>query len=179
MPDPGSRVKKIPRSRIRIKKNLSIFIQKVASNLSDIWSGMFIQNPDIDFYPSPTVSRDQKVTGSRIRIRNTAGNRFCVVTTNLGNWWPVPTYSFHVFQVVKFVSPKTPWFVTPPPPHLWLFFHLPFQFCCSFSSFGTSVVNPESCTVLWIRPFLSIRIRIRLWILTVEKDSRGINPLPM
>ncbi len=60
-------------------------------------------------HPGP---QGQKGTGSRIRIRNTEGNRFnyCVVTTILGNRWPVPTYSFHVFQVVKFVpvTPKTP-----------------------------------------------------------------------
>ncbi len=40
--------------------------------LSEIWSGLFIPDPDSDYLPFPEPgSRGQKGTGSRIRIRNT------------------------------------------------------------------------------------------------------------
>jgi hypothetical protein len=62
IPDPGS-----------ASQNLGIFTQKIDSKLSEIWSGMFIPDPDLDFLPIPDPgSRGQKGTGSRIRIRNTA-----------------------------------------------------------------------------------------------------------
>jgi hypothetical protein len=43
--------------------------QRIVSELSEIWSGMFIPDPDLDFYPSriPVPGfRGQKGTGSRI-----------------------------------------------------------------------------------------------------------------
>ncbi len=40
-------------SQIRINKNLSILTQTVVSKLSQIWSGMFIPNPDLYFFPIP------------------------------------------------------------------------------------------------------------------------------
>ena len=48
IPDPGSRVKKIPDPRAGLK-NLSILTQKDVSKLSEVWSGMFILDPDVDF----------------------------------------------------------------------------------------------------------------------------------
>jgi hypothetical protein len=53
-------------------KNLSILTQKSGFHLTEIWSGLFIPDPDHDFtHPG---SRDQKGTGSRIWIRNTAAH---------------------------------------------------------------------------------------------------------
>ncbi len=175
IPDPGSRVKKIPRSRISVKKNLSIFIQKVASNLSEILSGIS-SGIRILIFTHPG-SRDQKVTGSRIRIRNTAGNRFCVVTTNLGNRWLCTYLVFPRLPSRKIRIPENPRFVFP-------CLYISDYFSTSPSNFAVPSAPSETVLwirndVLWIRPFLSIRIRIRLWIRPVEKDSRGINPLPM
>ncbi len=63
IPDPGS-----------ASKNLSTLTQKIVSKLSEIWSGLFIPDPDPGsgswFFNHPG-SRGQKGTGSRIRIRNT------------------------------------------------------------------------------------------------------------
>ncbi len=60
---------------------LSILTQKIVSELSEIWSGLFVPDPDPDFLPIPDPgSRDKKAPGpgsrisdlgSRIRIRNT------------------------------------------------------------------------------------------------------------
>ncbi len=52
MPDPnffhpGSGVKEIPGSA---SKNLSILSQKIVSKLSELWSGMFIPDPDLDVF---------------------------------------------------------------------------------------------------------------------------------
>ncbi len=56
-------------------KNVSILTPKIFSKLSEIWSWLFIPDPDPDFLPIPDPgSRDQKGTGSRIRIRNTELN---------------------------------------------------------------------------------------------------------
>ncbi len=57
-----------PGSQIRIKE-LSIFTWKIVSKLLELWSGLFIPDPD-------PGSRVQKGTGSRIRIRNTASGSF-------------------------------------------------------------------------------------------------------
>jgi hypothetical protein len=52
IPDPG--VKKIPGSgTASASKNLSILTQKCVSKLSEISSGMFIPDPDLDFLPIP------------------------------------------------------------------------------------------------------------------------------
>ncbi len=51
---PGSRVKKVPGSRDRIRisiKELSIWPQDIVSKLSEIWSGKFIPDPDLDLLP--------------------------------------------------------------------------------------------------------------------------------
>ncbi len=80
-----------PGSRIRIfsilnpnffhlgsaSKNISILTQKIGFKvLWNTWSGLFIPDPDPDIFSLPGF-RDQKCTGSRIRIRNTeACNRF-------------------------------------------------------------------------------------------------------
>ncbi len=53
-------------------KNFIILTPKIISKLSEIWSGLFLPNPDPDFLAIPdTWSRGQKSTRSRIRIRNT------------------------------------------------------------------------------------------------------------
>jgi hypothetical protein len=67
----------IPGSRSgSASKILSILTQKIVSKLSEIWSKIFIPDPD----PDPNLdflhildpgSRGQKGTGSRVRIRNT------------------------------------------------------------------------------------------------------------
>ncbi len=47
IPDPGSRVKKMRRSQIRIRiKDSIIFTEQIVSKLSEIWSKMFIPDPD-------------------------------------------------------------------------------------------------------------------------------------
>jgi hypothetical protein len=47
-----SRIQAQKDSRIRIPiKNLSILTQKIVSKLSEIWSGMFIPDPNVDFLP--------------------------------------------------------------------------------------------------------------------------------
>ncbi len=67
-----SRVKKIPSpGSTSASKNRSNFNPKNCfySKLSEIWSGMLIPDPDLDFYPSRIPnpgSRGQKGTGSRI-----------------------------------------------------------------------------------------------------------------
>ncbi len=44
----------------------------MVAKLSEIWSELFIPDPDTDFLPIPDPgSRGQKGTGSWIRIRNT------------------------------------------------------------------------------------------------------------
>ncbi len=54
-------------SRTRIK-NLSILAQKMVSKLLEIWSGLFISDPDPDFLPIPDPGyKGQKGTVSRIR----------------------------------------------------------------------------------------------------------------
>ncbi len=63
-PIPGSRVKKIPRSG-SAWKNLSYLTQNIVSKLSEIWYGMFIPDPDLDFFTYPGFLC-QKGTGSRI-----------------------------------------------------------------------------------------------------------------
>ncbi len=77
---PGSRIRIFsfadpnffhPGSRIRIKE-LKYFNPKIVSKHSDIWSGLFIPDPDPDFLPIPDPKpRGQRDTGSGIRIRNT------------------------------------------------------------------------------------------------------------
>jgi hypothetical protein len=66
IPDPScfhlrSRIQGQQFSRIRIRnKDLSIFTQKMVSKLSEIWSGMFISDPDLDFFlpmPDPVVKK--------------------------------------------------------------------------------------------------------------------------
>ncbi len=51
IPDPWSGVKKVPGSAP--KKNLSILSHKIVSKLSEIWSGMFSLDLDLDFLPIP------------------------------------------------------------------------------------------------------------------------------
>jgi hypothetical protein len=58
IPDPKSRVKNIPdpgpRIRIRIKEFKYLFLTlKIVSKLSEILSGIFIPDPDLDFLPIP------------------------------------------------------------------------------------------------------------------------------
>jgi hypothetical protein len=44
----------------------------------EIWSGMNIPDPDLDFLPIPDAgSRGQIGTGTWIRVRNTGGNQGC------------------------------------------------------------------------------------------------------
>ncbi len=83
IPDPGteffpsripdhkdSRITKIPGSRVAsASKNLSILPQKIVSRLSEIWSGMFIPDPDTG-YGSWLFTHPR----SRIRIRSTVTN---------------------------------------------------------------------------------------------------------
>jgi hypothetical protein len=70
---PGSRVKMIPDPVSgSASKKLSILTQKTVSKLAEIWSRLFIPDPDPDFLPIPDPeSRGEKGTLSRIRIRNT------------------------------------------------------------------------------------------------------------
>jgi hypothetical protein len=86
-------------------KNLSFLPQKIVSILSEIWSGLFLPDPDPDFfYPSRILfflpipdpgSRIQGSKGHRIRIRNTDSclsifNSFCVR--------PIKSVSTHHFS---------------------------------------------------------------------------------
>ncbi len=50
--NPGSPIQGQKESRIRIKEFKYIY-QKIVSKLSEIWSKMFIPDPDIDFLPIP------------------------------------------------------------------------------------------------------------------------------
>ncbi len=72
-----------PGFRIRIKVFKYYFQpKKMVSKLCEIWSGLFI--PDPDFLPIPDPgSRGQKGTGSRIWIPNTAFNYQSTVLTTL------------------------------------------------------------------------------------------------
>ncbi len=50
----GSRVKNILSSRIHsASNNLSILTQKIVPKFSEIWYGMFIPDPDLDYSPIP------------------------------------------------------------------------------------------------------------------------------
>ncbi len=75
---PGSRVKKIPGSLIRIRiriKEFKYFNLKNCSTLSEIRSKLFMPDTDLDFLPIPDPG-GKKGTGSR--IRNTVSYRiFC------------------------------------------------------------------------------------------------------
>ncbi len=52
--------------------NLSILTQKIVSKFSEIWSGLFIQDPDHDFLPIPDPGvKKAPDSGSWIRICNT------------------------------------------------------------------------------------------------------------
>ncbi len=54
-------------------KNSCMLTQKMVSKLSEIWSVLFIPNPDHDFLPIPDPgSRGRKGTGSRIRDSGSA-----------------------------------------------------------------------------------------------------------
>jgi hypothetical protein len=87
---PVSRIRDVyPGSLIRIfpsaSKKSSIFNPKTVSKLPEK-SGMFIPDPDPDFFPSrnPDLdpgSRSPKITGSRIRIRNTDWYYTCSYST--------------------------------------------------------------------------------------------------
>ncbi len=73
-------------------KNLSILNQKIVSKLLEIWSGLFITDPDpgsgSGFF-THHGSSGQKGTGSRIRIRSTELKMFCCVirwTQRTGGW---------------------------------------------------------------------------------------------
>jgi hypothetical protein len=75
IPDPGSKRFPDPGSESLSAKELKYFNPSNFCKLSDIWSGMFIPDPDLYFLPIPDPrSRGQKGTGSRsqIRIRYTA-----------------------------------------------------------------------------------------------------------
>ncbi len=91
IPDPGSKRFRIPDpyplQRIQVFLN-----QKIVSKLSELWSGMFIPDPDPGFgswffiHPG---SRDQK--GTRSRVRNTAIQDFLWITAieNIQIWKPL------------------------------------------------------------------------------------------
>ncbi len=77
--DPGSQIQGQKDSG-SASKNFSILTQKVVSTLSEIWSGLFIPDPDLDFLSIlDPGSRGQKGTGSRIRISNTDINKGYVI----------------------------------------------------------------------------------------------------
>ncbi len=79
IPDPGSKIFPDPRSRsASTSKNfLSILTQKIVSTLTEIWFGMFILDPDLDFLPiadpgikkAPDLRSWSAKTGKKI-IRN-------------------------------------------------------------------------------------------------------------
>ncbi len=60
--DPGSRIRIFP-SRIRIKEFLSILTLKIVSKLLEIWSGLFIPDPDPDVWPIPDPG--SRIQGSK------------------------------------------------------------------------------------------------------------------
>jgi hypothetical protein len=69
IPDPGSKRFRIPDPDQH--RRIQVFLaEKFVSDLWETGSGMFIPDPDLDFFTYPG-SRGQKGTGSRIRIRNT------------------------------------------------------------------------------------------------------------
>jgi hypothetical protein len=81
IPDAGSRLIKIldPGSLIRGRiKEFRYFNPKIVSKLSEKWSGLFIPDPDPDFYPSripdPGVNKALDPR-SRIKICNTERNQ--------------------------------------------------------------------------------------------------------
>jgi hypothetical protein len=73
IPDPVSRVKKIPDPDSDPHQIIQVFLtQKIVSKLSEICSGMFIRDPDLDFLSIlDYVSRIQGYKRPRIRILNT------------------------------------------------------------------------------------------------------------
>jgi hypothetical protein len=75
-PDPVSRVKKIPDPDSDPFKIIQVLLtQKIVAKLSEICSGMFIPDPDLDFSPIlDYVSRIQGSKRPRIRILNTAAH---------------------------------------------------------------------------------------------------------
>jgi hypothetical protein len=87
-PDPGSKVKNIP--DLDPHQGIQVFlIQKIVSKLPEMWSGMVIPDPDLDFLPTPdTGSRGQKAPepGSRIRIRNKGTHTKICKARQLVSW---------------------------------------------------------------------------------------------
>ncbi len=74
---PGSEFSRDSGSRIQFRieefKYLSILTQKIVSKVSEIWSGMFIPDPNVNFLPIPDPRPRVKKApdpGSRIWIRN-------------------------------------------------------------------------------------------------------------
>jgi hypothetical protein len=60
-------------SRFRIKE-LSIYPKKLVSKLSEIWSGMFIPDPDFDFLsiPDPGVKKAPDIGSGTITLQDTS-----------------------------------------------------------------------------------------------------------
>jgi hypothetical protein len=78
---PGSRIHGQKDSRIQDPaphpENLSILTQTIVSKLSEIWSKIFIPDPDLDFLPIPDPGfTGQEGTEFRIRIRTIGSSRF-------------------------------------------------------------------------------------------------------
>ncbi len=61
------------------------------TKLSELWSGVFIPDPDLDFVPDPG-SRGQKGTGSLIRIRKTELNYYNFLSLSQCWWSSSPWY---------------------------------------------------------------------------------------
>ncbi len=83
IPDPGSRVKKIPDPWSASKNLITVFFtRKFFSKLSEIWSGMF-PNPDLDFfYPS----RNQIQGSKRHRIPDPGYGSASMLALPAGLW---------------------------------------------------------------------------------------------
>ncbi len=113
-----------PGYRIRIKKLKYCNPKKFFTELSEIWSGLFIPDPDPDFFPIPDPgSSGQKGTGSLIRIRNADAK------------W----YSFQLFccfspYIVTFIST----------PFLWISYPCSYRLQQLFSSSLSSFSPPCS-----------------------------------
>jgi hypothetical protein len=83
----------------------------MGSKLSEIWSGLFIPDPDPDYLPIlDSGSRGQKGTGFRIRIRNTARLHFLSVLGTVFKRGAKLLQMLHSFSsILSFLLKHTLW----------------------------------------------------------------------
>ncbi len=97
IPDPGS-----------ASKNLSIFTQKIVFNLSELWSGLFIPDPDLGSgfwvctHPGSRIQRSNCFTIIfSVQLESVTGYESMSLTTNPRIWAWMKTKKFRIWSSNK------------------------------------------------------------------------------